>query len=207
MTTTALAAGPKPLASRWIGASFAGWSAGFVLSILFLVGVESIGIRNTQFPLALGMGFGVGFMQARLLGPRLGGRWKWVLASSAGLAAPFLLMDLFRLFGIAVPFSLAAYVGIGGIVAGALQAGLLRSITSRAGRWLPPAAAAWILAGSTVLIADRLELPGVTGIAAALMFVAIVLLGGVVLGGIQAVALHRILETPEREAASTSRKP
>ena len=43
---------PKPagvMPARWVVGTFAGWTVGFVLSILFIVGVESMGLRETQF--------------------------------------------------------------------------------------------------------------------------------------------------------------
>jgi len=199
MNTTALAAGPKPVASRWIGATFAGWCAGFVLSILFLVAIESVGIPNTQFPLALGMGLAVGFTQGRVLAPRLGGRWRWILTSSIGLAAPFIVMDLFQAFGVDVPYALAAYIGIGGLAVGVLQAGVLSAIAQRAVWWVPSAAAGWVLAGSSVFVAERFIPPGIVGIAGLLLYVGIILLGGIALGAVEAMALHRIVDAPQRD--------
>ena len=52
-------AGPKP--GRWIVGTFAGWTVGFVLALVCIIGVESLGIRETQFPLALGMAAAVGY--------------------------------------------------------------------------------------------------------------------------------------------------
>lgn len=86
--------------------TFLGWSAGFVLAIASLVGAESLGLREVQFPLALGMGLGVGLLQARLVAPWLGAR-AWTVATAAGLSAPFMAADLMHVLGRPVPFMLS----------------------------------------------------------------------------------------------------
>jgi hypothetical protein len=55
-----------------------------------------------------------------------------------------------------------------------------------------------MLAGSSALVADRFEPPGVTGLVAALLYVSIILLGGVVLGAVGATVLRRIVHAPAR---------
>jgi hypothetical protein len=171
--------------------TFAGWTAGFFLAILFIVIVDSLGVLQMQSPLALGMGVGVGLAQARLLGPMAAPRSRWVLATALGLAAPFLLGDLAHLVSRPVPFNLAAYVVIGGVVVGLVQWRLLRRTTPHAAWWLAATPIGWLLASSTVLIADG-RLPRIPGIVGALLFIGVVLGGGLLLGLCTAPAARRM---------------
>jgi hypothetical protein len=179
--------------ARWIAVTFLGWTAGFLLAILFLVGVESVGIRQTQSPLALGMGAGVGFVQARMLSQYLGARAPWLAATALGLAAPFIITDILRVVGVPLPYSLPAFVAIGGIFASVLQWRLLRKITRRASLWLFASPVGWMLGGSTVWINDR-WLPRIPGLVGALLFVLIILMGGVILGACTAPVLAELRE-------------
>src|SRR5690606_16272451 len=90
--TAAVTAAARPVPSgrdmnprTWVSATFAGWTVGFVLALACIVAAESAGLRETQFPLALGMGAGVGIAQGRLLAPWFSGRWAWATATAAGL--------------------------------------------------------------------------------------------------------------------------
>jgi hypothetical protein len=177
-------------AKRWITGTFAGWTVGFVLAILCIIGVESIGIRETQFPLALGMGLSLGYEQSRLLKPVLQNRWRWFWATSLGLTAPFIFMDVVRVLELPIPYSLAALVAIGGVSVSVLQWLQLRSVSPRASGWLAASPVGWVLAGSTVWLAD--QLPRIPGLVGALVFVAVVLGGGVLLGACTAPVLLRI---------------
>lgn len=180
--------------ARWVLETFAGWTAGFCLAILFIVVVDSLGLLQMQSPLALGMGVGVGFAQARLLGPLVRSRSHWMLATALGLAAPFLVGDLAHLVDRPVPFNLAAYVVIGGIVVAALQWLLLRQVSAHAAWWLVASPLGWMLASSTVAINDG-WIPRIPGIVGALIYVAVVLSGGVLLGFCTAPAARRILQS------------
>jgi hypothetical protein len=137
------------------------------------------------------MGVGVGLAQARLLGSMAGPRSRWVLATALALAAPFLVGDLSHLGGRPVPFNLAAYVVIGGIVVGVVQWLLLRRATPHAAWWLVATPIGWLLASSTVLIADG-RLPRIPGIVGALLFIGVVLGGGLLLGLCTAPAARRM---------------
>jgi len=54
-------------ARRWIVLTFAGWSLGFVLILVCIALSGMVGLGETQFPIGLGMGAGVAFMQRRLI--------------------------------------------------------------------------------------------------------------------------------------------
>jgi hypothetical protein len=174
-------------AARWILQTFLGWSAGFVLAIALIVCVDALGVPSTQFPLAIGMGLGVGLLQGRMVAPLLGGGRSWVAATTLGLSLPFVLADLLRLLGIPVPYSLAAYVALGGVLAGALQWRLLRSQAVATTAWWPVLTPiGWLLAGATVWINELL--PRTRGLIGAGRYIAVVLSGGLVLGVAAAVA-------------------
>lgn len=173
--------------ARWISRTFLGWVTGFVLAIGLILAVEGLGLRGVQFPLALGMGLGVGLFQARPLTPWLGRSCPWVVATTLGLTLPFVTADLLQYLGSPLPYSLAGYVALGGLLAGALQWRLLRGLVGRAAWWLAVTPAGWLLAGSTVWI-NELLLPRTPGLVGALRYVAVVLSGGVVLGAASALA-------------------
>jgi hypothetical protein len=185
-------------ARRWILRTFLGWSAGLFLAIACIIAVDSLGVAGTQSPLAIGMGLGVGLLQGRLVAPLLGERRGWLVATTVGLALPFVLADLLRSVGRPVPYSLATYVAIGGVLAGVLQWRLLRP---RAGVgmvwWLALTPIGWSLAASTVWVAEWLpkNMPGVLG---AGRYLAVVLSGGLVLGLASALAWR--LARPTRTA-------
>ena len=186
----AIREGPS-LPVRWIAGTFVGWSAGFVLAILFIVAAESVGMPATQFPLALGMGTGVGVMQARVLRPYLGARGPWIAATALGLAAPFIVADLARGLGFALPYMLSAYVALGGLLAGILQWPLLRGLVARAAWWVPASLVGWSLGGATVALNDLL--PKTPGLVGALQYVGVVLAGGLLLGSAGAAVLGAIV--------------
>lgn len=179
---------------RWVTATFLGWTAGFVLAILLIIGVESAGLREVQFPLALGMGLGVGFVQARALTAVRQLRRRWVLATAAGLAAPFLVADFARHLELNLPYSLPAFVAIGGFCVSVFQFQLLRNLVRRPVLWLVLTPLGWLLAASTVAFNDR-YLPKIPGILGALLFVGIILLGGLLLGITGAGVLARASDT------------
>ena len=177
---------PLP-AARWILQTFLGWSAGFVLAIALIICVDGLGIPATQFPLAVGMGLGVGVLQGRIVAPLFGGARSWVAATTLGLSLPFVVADVLRLAGASLPYSLAVYVALGGVLAGGLQWRLLRALAAGGTAWWPVITPiGWLLAGSTVWINELL--PRTRGLIGAGRYVAVVLSGGVVLGGAAALA-------------------
>ena len=178
-------------AQRWITRTFVGWAAGFVLAILFIVTAEGLGLRETQFPLALGMGLGVGLLQSRLTADLFGERRSWIVASAVGLAAPFVVADLAGIAGQAIPFSLTAYVGLGGTMVGVAQWRLLRRHFARAGWWLIASPIGWLGGGFSVWLNEHV-MPRTPGLIGALQYVGVVLLGGVVLGAVGAAALRAV---------------
>ena len=175
------------MTTGWVARTFLGWCLGFVLAIVFVIVADGAGASGLQSPLPIGMGLGVGLLQGRGLASRLGPVRRWVTATSAGLAVPFVVADLSNAIGAPVPYALAVYVAIGGVVASAFQWTLLRAVVARPSWWLLLTPVGWLLGGSTVWINERL-LPKTPGLIGALQYVSVVLSGGVVLGLACAVA-------------------
>ncbi len=172
---------------RWIAPTFLGWCLGFVLAIVFVIVADGGGAPGLQSPLPIGMGLGVGLLQGRALASRLGTVRPWVVATSAGLTIPFLVVDLSHLIGRPVPYALAVCVALGGVVAAAFQSLALRAVVARPLWWLLLTPVGWLLGGSTVWINERL-LPKTPGVIGALQYVSVVLSGGLILGVACAVA-------------------
>jgi hypothetical protein len=176
---------PANAATRWIGRTFLRWCLGFALAIAFLICTDSLGLSGLQSPLALGMGLGVGWSQARLLPTRPEAARRWIVSTALGLAAPFATWDVLRLSGVLLPYSLAGFVAVGGVLVGLLQQRLLRDV-ARAGWWAAITPIGWLLAGSTVWINEVLPKP--RGVVGAVQYVSVVLSGGAVLGVACAIA-------------------
>ena len=181
--------------THWIARTFLGWCAGFILGLVLLVVMESLGVRSVQFPLALGMGLGVGALQAGAVARVPGGSRAWVITSAAGLTAPFVFADVLAGLDAPVPYSLAAYVGLGGVLTGILQWRLLRTVFDGAGSWLAVTPLGWLLGGSTVWINEQ-ALPKTPGLLGALQYVSVVLAGGIVLGVAGAIGLRSMSSRP-----------
>lgn len=177
----------RPRGPRWVGRTFAGWCLGFLLAILCIVGTDALGFDGLQSPLAIGMGLGVGGMQAALLRSVPIRRRAWTIATVAGLALPFLAADVARQIGRPVPYSLAAYVALGGVSVAVMHGWLLRRARRRALWWTIVTPAGWMLAGSTVWL-NHAVLPKTPGLVGALQYVGVVLSGGVLLGAACAIA-------------------
>ena len=167
------------------------------------LGVDSC-LASTQFPLAVAWASG-GRVQSRLVAPFLAGARGWITATTLGLSLPFIVADVLRFAGSPVPYSLAAYVALGGVLAGALQARLLRALPfARPAWWLVITPIGWLLAGSTVWLNELLP-KNVPGLLGAGRYLAVVLAGGVVLGVASAVAWRLVRPSPAPPPAPAAR--
>ena len=182
-------------ARRWVVGTFGGWTLGFALAIAFILAAEGMGLRETQFPLALGMGVGVGFMQGRLVAPVVGDRRRWWIATALGLALPFAVADIAGRLDLSVGYSLAPYVVLGGITAGLLQWRILRANARRAVLWIGASGLGWALAAATVYFNDR-HLPRIPGIVGALLYIGVILIGGILLGLVGALGFRAMSLAP-----------
>jgi len=180
------------LVARWTRATFLGWSLGFLLILVCIAVSSGVGLGDTQFPIGLGMGLGVGLIQRRLIAERTGTSAGWLPATALGLTAPFVAHDISKLLGLPVPYSLAASIVAGGLVVGVLQWRILRRHSSRAARWIVASLLGWTLASSTVVLNDKV-MPRIPGIVGALIFIAVILVGGIILGAITGLVLPQVL--------------
>lgn len=190
-TTPDNAPDPTGLLASWTRTTFAGWCLGFALALLAIAVSGVVGLGDTQFPVGLGMGLGVGLIQARRLARTTELRRGWTLATVAGVTAPQLAFDIAQRVIGDLPWSLPAVVVAGGLIAGVLQAHLLRRLTRRAALWIPASLLGWAAGAATVAVPwQSMPLPGIAG---ALLYVAILLSGGVLLGLVTGVALTSLL--------------
>ncbi len=169
--------------SQWIFATVQGWFLGFAVVIVLALLLDLIG-ANVQSIVGIGMGAGVGYMQARLLRQRIGVYKQWMWSSVISMSLPFLAWDLTAALGIELPFSLLACVLIGSLILGLLQWQILRKHSDNAYWWVPGCILAWGLATA----------------APDMLVIVSILLGGVVLGAVTGAVLTRIL--PEQVEAT-----
>ena len=154
-----------------------GWLLGMVFGVGGAVLAETIGLPTNQTVLGLGMGAGIGLLQGRRLAPWLGGVRPWLWRTALGLALPFLAWDLSPV----EVFSLPLCMALGGLLAGVLQAPLLRDHVGAPHRWVVASAVAWALLAGVMALVDAFKLPGPIG---ALPVLVVMLAGGVVLGAV-----------------------
>lgn len=183
------------LAIRWTRATFLGWSLGFALILAFIALCGLVGLGNSQFPVGLGMGVGVGLLQRRVVAERTGTGAGWLAASALGLTAPFLARDVATLLALKLPYALAGSIVIGGLVVALLQWRVLQLDAGRAATWVVASVVGWSLGGSTVVLNDRV-LPKTPGILGALIYIGVILTGGILLGATTGLVLPRIFGTP-----------
>jgi len=181
------------LAVRWTRITFYGWSLGFALVLAFLALSGLVGLGNPQFPVGLGMGVGVGLLQRRVVAERTGTGTGWLGASALGMTAPFLARDAARLLHLQLPHPLAGSIVVGGLLVGLLQWRLLRLDPGRGAGWFVASLAGWALGGSTVVLNERV-FPKMPGIVGALMYIGVILTGGILLGATTGLILPRTLE-------------
>jgi hypothetical protein len=156
-----------------------------------------LGLGDRQFLLGLGMGTGVGALLRRIVAERVHAPTTWWRASILGVTAPFLAWDVLHLLRVPLPHALAATVVLGGLTVGVLQARVLRAYSTRSAEWIVASLVGWSLAASTVALNDKV-IPKIPGIVGALIYVAVILIGGLLLGVTTGLALERILNAPAR---------
>ena len=187
-----------PETARWIRATALGWLLGIPLVALFALAAEGVGVGGAQVFVGLGVGAGVGLLQGRALRATLGGWGTWTAATAFGMALPFLCYDLAKLLRLPVSYSLPVCVALGGVVAGVLQAVLLRTGLRGSQLWTVASVVGWSLAAGTVLLVELVPAGGpVRGIAGALLYLLGVSLGGPILGAITAAAWPQLRDRVE----------
>ena len=143
-------------ARRWLLGNALGWLLGVVLVVILALAFETIGTSN-QSIVGLGMGAGVGLMQAWALGEHIEDRARWVWASALGMLVPFVGWDLAAIFDLAEFMSLPLCVAIGAPLVGAVQARCFRS--PRRAWWVGLSLLGWALPVTAVALGDWTALP------------------------------------------------
>ena len=185
---------PRRFLRRWVTATWLGWLLGIPCVVALALLGEAVGIGGSQTLVGLGMGAGIGLLQSRALRDVVPARSAWIAATVVGLAAPFLLTDVANAAGLDLAYSLRVCVVVGGLLVGTWQALLLRTRLRAAWTWIAASAVGWTLAAALAGAAGALPRTGhLTGIAGALAFLAVVALGGLVLGLATAASLAWML--------------
>ena len=190
MTAETVVHGPNPF-RRWIKATTLGWLLGFVLVVILAMLWDLLG-GGAQFMVGIGMGAGVGFMQARVLDNSMGIGRRWMLVTTLGMGIPFLLWDVATRTGLSIPVSLPLCVLTGSLLVGIPQSLLLRTRLLHTSRWIVASIIGWGLPVGLVALSDSGVLSGVgTILSLGAMF-----LGGVVLGAVTGKALEWMPSRP-----------
>ncbi|MBL8212075.1 MAG: hypothetical protein JNK87_15270 [Bryobacterales bacterium] len=178
---------------EWLRATCLGWGLGLLLTVGASLVADTVGVGGSQTLLGLAMGTGVGLLQSKAMRGTLSEPRAWLAATVVGLAAPFLVFDVVRGVGLALPYSLYLCVVLGGLGAGGLQARLLRPVVANAWLWVPASVLGWGLAASTAAVADRLPRAlAWHGLAGAGVYLGLVLGGGLILGALTGLPLARL---------------
>lgn len=166
----------------WLFSTFWGWLLGVVFILLFSGILDNAGIDGMQFYLGLGMGGGVGLTQwLRLRKEGIGMNWFW--ANLLGMGIPFLLLDL------AYPnvhdWKLPIGILVGAIVAGVLQANILKKLKVSSKYWILSTTLGWGIALLLLNLIDytqQFKGSGIQNLFLALLNLGIILAGGIELG-------------------------
>lgn len=176
-----------PFFRQWLIASFWGWLIGFVLIVGLAVGIETVGLPNTNLMIGIGIGAGVGFMQGRVAKKWFSATNHWMWTSIVGMTIPFLVTEFVDL-----GFNpLAMNVALGGLLVGFLQLRILKPLSVKANWWVPTCTIGWTLAaaGASSLLDS---IPG--------MVIVSMVFGGAILGAITGKVLVWII--PQAENSS-----
>lgn len=137
------------------------------------------------------MALGVRHAQVRVTRVlQIGNAWGW--ASVVGMAVPFVASDILRAIWPGLPYMYSLWVSAacGGLLVGLLQRPMLRPHAISIKWWVPASMAGWMLAAATPLLYGTRA--GV-GVAAALINVIAIPVGGVILGIVTGGTLVRLL--------------
>ena len=142
---------------RWVLATLGGWLLGSVAVALLADTLEGIGVGG-QFPIALGMGLGVGYAQWLVARQWFAASRRWVWASAVGMTAPFMIADIVAIrwnalsIGDNGPLFLLA-VAVGGALTGWWQRQCLQPRSVRGNMWAVASGGGWVLAAAVTLFA------------------------------------------------------
>ena len=191
----------KPLSElTWIWFTTAGWFTGLAFTLLIGLPLEALGIGN-QSMIGIGMGAGVGLLQARLL-RRYGISGKtWFWTSFVGMSIPYILYDLLATKIIMRSEEvLPILTAIGSLLVGGLQYNYqLKSISNKSNSWIVLTCVGWTLAHILLNALDfnfirQLNLPEFFNV---LYSVALIMGGGPILGLITSRSIVSIVKKHE----------
>lgn len=181
--------------TKWVRSTFLGWLIGIALILILASAFEAVGISNLHFFMGIGMGFGVGFMQWKMLNKiiPIGKRWIWY--AMLGLTLPFLTFDLLPYFTrIKFPeYQVSIPIALGGISVGALQLKLLKSYTKKTDLWVVANILGWIIAGLSILCIDYTDRISSNVSILFALNLSLMLVGGIILGLISGKFLKKML--------------
>ena len=192
----------KPLSElTWIWFTTAGWFTGFALTLLIGLPLEALGIGN-QAMIGIGMGAGVGLLQARLL-RRYGISGKiWFWTSFIGMSIPYIFYDLpAEKIHMRPEEVLPIVTAMGSLLVGGLQYSYqLKSISKKSKSWIVLTCVGWTLAHFLLNALDfnfikQLNLPVSFNV---LLAVALIVGGGPVLGLFTSRSIVSILKKHEK---------
>ncbi len=167
------------LFSHWLRASALGWLLGIGL-VLGLALLWDLFGGEAQFMVGLGMGTGVGYLQARVLRNWIRSWGRWWVATVIGMGAPFVLHDFLRLSSVQIPASLPLLVVAGGLLTGLIQQNLLWPLSCRANWWWVASQVGWALPAGMIALGDS----GLLGPWGAFMSLTAIFFGGGILGAV-----------------------
>lgn len=142
---------------RWVLATLGGWLLGIVAVGLLGDTLERIGVGG-QFPIALGVGLGVGYAQWLVARQWFAASRRWVWASAIGITAPFLIADIvaMRWRALSTADNVTSFllaVAVGGSLTGWWQRRCLQPRSVRGNMWAVVSGGGWVLAAVVTVFA------------------------------------------------------
>jgi hypothetical protein len=184
----------RSLFLSWIRATWTGWLLGVPLIVILALLGEAVGIGGSQVLVGAGMGIGTGLLQGRIIRGVIHKSGPWFWSSAVGLALPFLVSDISKATGRDIGYSLPIFVALGGLIAGGLQALILRPHLRKAWLWVLASALGWTLAAGAALVAHYISrLHSLRGLSGALIYLVVVAVGGLILGSVTGLCLAWML--------------
>ena len=193
---------PKRSLSRsWLLATTLGWLIGLVLVVVLAMIWDLIG-GGAQFMVGVGIGAGVGYMQARVARTWTDRTQPWLWTTVIGMGAPFVCWDIASATGVQIAFSLPVCVLLGGLFTGVLQHRLLRPQFERTSWWIPACVVGWGVPAGLIALGDSGLLPRVFG----LLPILVIFFGGLLLGAVTGKTLQWMSsgERPDHRAQPRS---
>lgn len=185
--------------TTWLRATALGWCAGIPMIAAFALAAEGVGLGGKQGFVGLGMGAAVGLLQSRTLRGVLAHPWHWTVITAIAFSVPFVAVDVSQALDHPLPYRVVVAVAFGGLAVGAAQALRLKAAGAHPAVWTIVSTIGWTLAALPTAAADAMiRHQAVHGILGVLLYVAILLVGGALLGAVTGTALERMDLQPVR---------